>query len=172
MKNRFLYFITLIVAWALPSCNSAEVECPGDSTAQLRLEFTQKEDSTTTQFTVYCPGLPDNINDTLVSDTIYNGKVAPIIQLEIPVDITTNIMAIYMDFVILKTDTTPYKKVTDSIKFEYIMHSYMNELECGIYTEFAITSKQVSFSNSHIDTAFFTYKLINSDNVNHVEIYY
>jgi hypothetical protein len=153
----------------LHSCSSTEVKCPGDSISQLRLGFTRKADSTTTQFTVYCPGIPDNSNDTLISDTIYNGNVVPV-QVEIPVDITTNQMNIYFDFIQLKTDSTPYKKKTDIIALFYNRHSYMDDLECGVITDFLINN--AIYSNYHIDSVFIANKLINSDNVNHVEIYY
>jgi len=88
---------------------------------------------------------------------------------EIPVNITSDSTLIYIDF-IYSTDTTPEIKVTDYIAFTTTNHTYMDELECGIVTEFKIKRKY--YSENHIDTAILNYDLINSENVNHVEIYY
>jgi hypothetical protein len=158
LKNYLPFLFIFIVFIAIQSCNSVETNCPDDSIGQFRLGFSRKVDSTTNQFIVRCVGL---------SDSIYNSPSEPI-QVDIPVDITNDTMAIYIDF-ISKTDTT-FEKETDLIAFTYLTHSYMQDLECGLVTEFLI--KRVYYSKNHIDTAFFTNNLINSDKVNHVEIQY
>jgi|GEM_PF-3683760 hypothetical protein len=152
-----LFLITSTIIFQ--GCNNSGVKCPGNSISPFRLGFNRTKDSISNHFNVYSP---------LLTDSIYNSNTEPS-SLEFPVNITSDSTLIYIDF-IYSTDSTPEVKVTDIIAFSSTSHSYMEELECGIVTEFRI--KRVYYSDNHIDTVIFTYNQINSENVNHVEIYY
>ena len=146
LKNSLLFLLIICTGWVSTGCKNTDVECPGDSIGQLKIGFVRKNDTTTTHFTVYCPAIPNDTSNIKVTDTLYNNKVAPV-KVEIPVDITSDSMAIYIDFTILKTDSTPYKYETDVIALKYDRNSYINDLECGVITEFSI--KKVYYSNNH-----------------------
>jgi len=160
LMNRWILYFFIGLGLLFMSCNSTESSCPGESISQLRIGFTRETDSTTNHFIVYHP---------LLADSIYDSIVAPK-YVDVPMDVTSDSMAVFIDFIIAQTDSTSEIKVTDVVAITYKSHSYIENLDCGVLMDFEI--EEVYYTHNHLDTFYFRNKDINSEIVDHVEISY
>jgi hypothetical protein len=146
------------------SCNTEDTICPEEQISQFRIAFNNTIDSTTNLYTLYIT-LPTDSG--WVNDTIYNSSTTPG-YIYLPVDITADSTWFFIDFSTI-TDSSSIT-VTDTISYTYTRIPILDNLECGFTMEFPIDT--FYYTKHNLDTAILSNKQINSDNVNHVEIYY
>ena len=166
MKKTIQIIIVLVSSFLLSSCNTKDTICPEEQISPFRIGFKRTIDSTTNNYVVYLT-LPSESGS--INDTIYHSATAPG-YVYLPVDITSDSTWFYIDFIYYnKADSSTLIK-TDTISYTYTSEPILNNLDCGFSMEFKLDT--FYYTNNHIDTAFLKNKLINSDKLNHVEIYY